>query len=334
MRVFVFVNQVQEIGYRQTTALLIAAYCRLGAEVYLADVDGLSMLGAKLEQPNRSIQFSAFAIQIPVLDSCDSNSIAKFAEMAEANQFSNVTIEMGDLVCIRTNPGRDTDRVSLHSAFLDLCCVAKLNGIRIVNDPSRLSFFASKASVALLPLEYRPEMLVTNNLKAAVQFIEESGFDCVVKPLMGSRGNNVLKIASSSPDTERLVREQLQSQSIVIQHLVESDVPGDKRVVVVNGKLLEYGDHVAGIHRIPTAGDFRANLHAGGTAEPLRLSTFERDAALAAGSLLFDNGIQLAGIDLIAGKVIEFNVFSTGGIFDANRFANFDFATEIAKRLR
>ncbi len=46
-----------------------------------------------------------------------------------------------------------------------------------------------------------------------------------------------------------------------------------------------------------------------------------------------DSGIQLAGIDLIGNKVIEFNVFSTGGLYDANQFAGLDFADLIVRAL-
>ena len=45
MRVFVVVNRVVEIGYRQTTALLIASLINQGHEVQLANVDGFSFVG-------------------------------------------------------------------------------------------------------------------------------------------------------------------------------------------------------------------------------------------------------------------------------------------------
>ena len=71
----------------------------------------------------------------------------------------------------------------------------------------------------------------------------------------------------------------------------------------------------------------------GGSAEPLSLSTQERETIEHSASLLLQNGIVLAGIDLIGAKVIEFNVFSTGGIYDACHFAGFDFADKIVSEL-
>ena len=43
MRIFVAVNRIDEIGYRQTTALLIAAFVRLGHTVSLAGVADFSV---------------------------------------------------------------------------------------------------------------------------------------------------------------------------------------------------------------------------------------------------------------------------------------------------
>jgi glutathione synthase len=330
MRVFVFVNRVQEIGPRQTTALLIAALHRQGHEVWLADVDGISLVGSNVAQ---QIQLQADVIKLHIAEPFDSAAVASFAESINSSSFSELAITTDDLILIRTNPGRDLDNSGKHGLFLELCKIAKSFGIRVVNDPTNLAFFASKTAVALLPQQFRPEMLVTHKFDEAVAFIKDMNRECVIKPVLGSRGNNVIRISEATDGLQHEMAARFGDQSIVIQRFIDCDEPGDKRVVVLGGKLIEHNGHLAGIHRIPAAGDFRANLHAGGQAQPLTLSDAQRDAALTAASILYHNGIQLAGIDLIGTKVIEFNVFSTGGLFDANSFANFDFAENIISSL-
>ena len=330
MRVFFFVNQVQEIGPRQTTALLIAAFHRRGHEVWLADVDGVSLVGSNATM---QLQLRADCLRLDLPTNADSTAVAQFAETVSGDSHSELAIGQADVILIRTNPGRDLENRGKHNLFLELCQIAKSLGIRVVNDPANLSFFASKAAIALLPQQYRPQMLVTHKFDEAVTFAIDLGRECVIKPVLGSRGNNVIRISGATDRLEEELVNRFGNQSIVIQEFIDANEPGDKRVVVMNGKLIEHNGHLAGIHRIPAAGDFRANLHAGGQAQPLSLSSEQREAALTAASILFDHGIQLAGIDLMGTKIIEFNVFSTGGLFDANRFASCDFAESICDEL-
>ena len=327
MRIFVFVNQVHEIGFRQTTALLIAAFARLDHEVYLANVDGLSVHCSDLVDP--LLISDAIKLEIEGKER-SSRTVAEFVATVPNASFQTIEIGAQDTIVIRTNPGRDLSRSAVHSLFLESCQIAKTRGVRVINDPDRLSFFASKAAISVLPEKYRPKMLVTNNPESAANFIRNSNDDFVVKPLQGSRGENVIRVDSTSGNLKKML-SQYNGKSLVVQQFIRSDELGDKRVVVLNGRLLEHDEHIGGIQRVPAEGDFRANLHAGGTARPLRLTYDQRESALAAAAILQNVGIQLAGIDLIGNKVIEFNVFSTGGLYNANEFSKFDFTEMIAR---
>ena len=327
MRVFVFVNRVNEIGYRQTTAMLIAAAVRLGHEVFLADVNGLSLC-------QNGTRLNAVAVRCQNASSTINNlSVAKFAEESDQHHFETTEICGGDTILIRTNPGRDIERNSQHQNFILVCQNATKLGVIVVNDPFQLDFFASKAAINCLPKAHRPVTIVARDFETALEFWNDAKCDCVVKPLVGSRGQGVTQIRSDDKASVELLKNLVDSKGIVIQHFVKTEELGDKRVVVLDGKLLEHGYHIAGIHRVPAPGEFRANIHTGATAQPLTLSSSQKKAALYAASLLLKNGIRLAGIDLVDDQVIEFNVFSTGGLYDANRFANFDFSDEIVQML-
>ena len=234
-------------------------------------------------------------------------------------------IRTDDIVLIRTNPGRDLQRSNLHRAFLHWCRIAVSCGIRVINHPEKLDFYASKAAVLSLPEAFRPAMLVSNDHDQIASFIKDLGCDCVIKPLTGSRGENVIRVHPSTSELKHLLSTVYTNQSVAVQQFVESDEPGDQRVVVLDGEVIRHGRHVAGIHRIPAKGDFRANLHAGGKAAPLQLTARQFDCVHHAARMLYNDGIRLAGIDLVGHKVIEFNVYSTGGMYDANRFAQTDF---------
>ena len=75
------------------------------------------------------------------------------------------------------------------------------------------------------------------------------------------------------------------------------------------------------------------NLHTGGTAHRDTLDDSARTTAEYAAKLLNDHGIWLAGVDLIGDKIIEFNVFSTGGLSSAEQFAGLNFSDAIVGEL-
>lgn len=326
MRIFVFVNRLQELGFRQTTALLVASLVRQQHEVWLSNFDTLSA-SAIVGQP----AFTTRAIEVPSKIDCQGELVEQTAQSGGPGSIQS--IEASDLMLIRTNPGRDTSRTQIHESFLHLCTDAQSAGIRVVNSPEKLRYFASKASLVSIPARFRPAMIVTRDFEQIVEFVKNASADCVAKPLFGSRGENVIRVSKSTSDLETKLTSTFGETTLVVQQFVESDHPGDKRVICVGGKILELDGHIAGIERHPASDDFRANLHAGGSAHMLSLSEDARTSAQYAARLLMKQGIWLAGVDLIGDKIIEFNVFSTGGLYDSIRFSNVRFDDVIAERL-
>ena len=330
MNVYVFVNSVPEIGPRQTTAMLIAALVRSGHRVHVADVESISIQASgdcktvfakTVIAKSKRVSAAAFS----------SHDVAHFA--AVAKDFSPVEIQPGDSIFIRTNPGRDKVRANQHAAFLAICRVAESLGIRVINSAKHLQFFASKASLLQLDSRYIPASLLSSCVETIAAFARRFEDGCVLKPTSGSRGEGVIRLDSEAPELEVKIAQSLAGGDVICQEFVPQKVPGDKRVVVLNGKILILEGHPAGIERRPAANDFRANLHAGGTAHPLTLSKAEEKAANFAAQILQQSGILLAGVDLIGGRIIELNVFSTGGLFDAERFTQQHFTNAIVSAL-
>lgn len=321
------VNRFADITYRQTTALLAASFRRLGESVVVAEVASVTA-----RTRDNTVEFSIRGIALPP-EATISQQVADLF-VAPANDAPEVfALSAEDVVLIRTNPGRDSARHSLHGTFLELMMIAEESGVNVVNRPANLLRFASKSSLLMLDRKYRPEMLVSSDADEVIDFVQAAPSDCIVKPLLGSRGENVLRVSKESPDLAMLITETFGNMQVVAQHFFDANHPGDRRVVVLDGQILESAGGIAGIERHPAAGDFRANLHAGGSAHPLSLPTGERESATAAAQLLADHGIRLAGVDMIGDKIIEFNVFSTGGLYDGNRFAGTDFSETIVRQL-
>jgi len=76
----------------------------------------------------------------------------------------------------------------------------------------------------------------------------------------------------------------------MVQRFVKEAHGADIRCFVVGGKV------VAAMKRQARRGEFRANLHKGGSAEEVQVSPQERDMALMACEII---GLNVAGVDII-----------------------------------
>ncbi len=323
MRVVVVINRFAELKARQTTAMLIAAFVARGEDVFVSEVDSLAVRdgSAGLEFICETVRVSASSISSDLV-----------ANGLIVDALEPVQLAKGDLLFLRTNPGRDPERIGVHERCLQLANIARTLGVCVLNRPDQLTRFSSKASLFELDPAFRPAGIVTSRIEDVLAFAGECEGPCVVKPLMGSRGRDVVKLTPHDADAVDAATKVMARSPVICQEFVHWDQPGDVRLVVLNGEPLTVDGSVAAIHRLPPAGEFRANLHTGGTAQPITPDEPMLAAATHAAQLLNQHGIWLAGIDLIGPKIIETNVFSTGGLFDAQRFYDRDFAARIVGR--
>ena len=124
----------------------------------------------------------------------------------------------------------------------------------------------------------------------------------VVKLLEGTQGMGVV-LAETRKAAESVIGAFRQlDANILVQRFVKEAGGSDIRAFVVGGKV------VAAMMRTAAPGEFRSNLHRGGTAEVVRLSRAERSAAVKAAKAV---GLNVAGVDLLRADegpvVIEVN---------------------------
>lgn len=124
----------------------------------------------------------------------------------------------------------------------------------------------------------------------------------IVKLLESTQGKGVVlaetrKAAESVIDAFRGLRA-----NFLVQDFVKEAAGEDIRCLVIAGKV------VAAMKRTGAEGDFRSNLHRGGSAVAVRISKDERDAAVRAARAF---GLGVAGVDLLRAtsgpKVLEVN---------------------------
>ncbi|MFQ5420279.1 MAG: RimK family alpha-L-glutamate ligase [Anaerolineae bacterium] len=129
----------------------------------------------------------------------------------------------------------------------------------------------------------RPEMLYN-----AVHSV--GGTPVIIKLIQGTQGRGVLLAPNFSTVAAVLERLKRVRKQILVQEYVAESKGQDTRVIVVGDEC------VAAMTRIAAEGEFRANLHMGGTAVPAELDDQTRQLALAAARA---HGLAVAGVDLI-----------------------------------
>lgn len=180
----------------------------------------------------------------------------------------------------------------------------------VFNNPAALRNFNEKIGIFQFP-KFIPKTIVTKRYEEIKKFSDEQG-TIVLKPLERSSGQEVIILNKKDKNRNSLLEILTQNESrfIMAQKYLPAVRKGDKRICILNGKI------VGMYNRIAHASDYRSNLHSGGTATKTTLTAAEHKICTTIAETLRDQGIYFAGIDMIGGYVTEINVTSPGGGFE------------------
>jgi len=148
------------------------------------------------------------------------------------------------------------------------------------------------------------------------------GAPLLVKVLKSTQGNGVV-LAETKKAAESLINAFRGLEAdFLVQEFIKEASGSDIRCFVVGGRV------VAAMERKAAAGEYRSNLHRGGTAELIRLRPDERKLATKAAQVM---GLDVAGVDIIRSNhgplVLEVN--SSPGLEGIERATGKDIAGAI-----
>lgn len=119
------------------------------------------------------------------------------------------------------------------------------------------------------------------------------GTPLVVKLIEGTQGVGVV-LAETKKAAESLIQAFMGiNANIIVQEFIEESKGSDIRCFVVGDKV------VAAMKRQAEPGEFRSNIHQGGSAVVTKITKAERVAAVKAVKAM---GLELAGVDLLRSK--------------------------------
>ncbi len=144
----------------------------------------------------------------------------------------------------------------------------------------------------------------------------------IIKLLESTQGTGVV-LAQTRKAAESVIGAFRQlDANILVQEFIKEAGGSDVRAFVVGGRV------VASMERHAAPGEYRSNLHRGGTANPVKLTAKERNTAIRAARKM---GLTVAGVDLLRSDrgplVMEVN--SSPGLEGIETTTGVDIAGEI-----
>ncbi len=170
-----------------------------------------------------------------------------------------------------------------------------------------------------------PVTTFAHDPKVAEEVIElAGGAPLVIKLLEGTQGLGVVLA-----DTERSAKSVIEAfratnTNILVQEFIKEAGGTDIRAIVVGGKV------IAAMKRSGAEGEFRSNLHRGGSAAVVKLSPEERSTAIRAAKAM---GLAVCGVDMLRANhgpvVMEVN--SSPGLEGVEKATGLDIAGTIVE---
>ncbi|MFA9485817.1 MULTISPECIES: glutathione synthase [unclassified Moraxella] len=221
-----------------------------------------------------------------------------FYELGDKNTVKETDF---DVILMRKDPPFDM-RFLYALYLLDF---AKRAGVLVVNDPTSVKECNEKLFATQFPHLMTPTV-VSQKQSHLREFIK-THHDVIVKPLDGMGGMGIFRLMTDSPNIGATLELLTQNESLPImaQKFIPAITEGDKRILIVGGKVVDYC-----LARIPMTGETRGNLAAGGTGVAMPLTERERALANEVAPILLKKGLYFVGLDVIGGFITEINVTS------------------------
>jgi glutathione synthase len=294
------------------TVGMMTATQALGAEVWVCGPEKLAVADGRVTAKARSIGLRgahrngdhSWVVEPTWYDEIDRDLLDVAADV--------------DLVQLRIDP--PVDARYLHTTYLlDLVEAA---GIRVVNRPEGVRAMHEKI-VALKFPHLCPRTLVSADVRAVREFVAAVGA-VVIKPVDGFAGTDVWLVHDDAAALA-LVESATQAgtRHVIAQAYLADVEAGNKRLFVLDG------DIVGAVLRRPSPGDFRI----GPPVAVAEVDEGDRRIVDALAPLLAQHGITVAGIDVIAGRLIEVNVTCPGGMHKTDALLGTDISGAIMRRL-
>ena len=179
------------------------------------------------------------------------------------------------------------------------------NKVRIINDPTSIRNVSEKLYSAKYK-KFMPKTIFSQDIVEIKKFFRLNK-NVIVKPIHSFSGNDILLLNKFD---QKIINKFIKKHNyIMCQKFISNIKNGDKRVFIINGKV------VGAISRVPKKGSFLSNLSKGATPINAVLTKKELKISKLIANDLKQENIYFSGIDFIDQKLNgDINVTSPTGL--------------------
>ncbi|MEX0605753.1 MAG: glutathione synthase [Marinobacter sp.] len=206
-----------------------------------------------------------------------------------------------DVILMRQDP--PVDREFLMATYI--LEAAELAGALIVNPPAALRDCNEKLFATQFE-DCTPPLIVTRSAARLKAFHAEHR-DVIMKPVDGMGGRSIFRVKEGDANLGVIIETLTQNgeHQAMAQKFIPQISEGDKRILLIEGEPVPYA-----LARIPSHGENRGNLAAGGRGEGRELTDRDREICARVAPAIKEKGLIFVGIDVIGDYLTEINVTS------------------------
>jgi len=292
MKFLFLMNPLETVIFEKDTTLMmmLGAHAR-GHEVYFLPEDGISLVEGK-------VYFHVTKV-IP-----QKNIHSPFKKEYTTR------LAQDDIHAVFIRPDPPVDEQYLTNTWaLDLLP----KHIAVINNPSGIRAVNEKVWVSQFT-DITPPTIICANKGDLLDFIAKHK-NIIAKPTNAFGGTSVFHIEKGSTNTN-VILETLTgryNQAIVVQKYIPESKNGDKRILLLDGKIL------GAMLRMHEEGEHRNNLFAGGKPMPATINANDKKIVSILKPHLQKLGLYFVGIDILGDYLIEVNVTSPTCLQEMNR---------------
>ena len=211
-----------------------------------------------------------------------------------------LNLEICKFILIRQDPPFNLEYIST-TYILDQI----KNKVKIVNNPTSIRNVSEKLYSAKYK-KFMPNTIFSQNIDEIKDFFKVNK-NVIIKPIHSFSGNDILLL--NKFDQKKISRFIKKHDHIMCQRFLPKIKYGDKRVFIINGKV------VGAISRVPKKSSFLSNLSKGAIPVNTKLTKKELKISKLIAKDLKQENIYFSGIDFIDQKLNgDINVTSPTGL--------------------
>ncbi|MDN6319663.1 MAG: glutathione synthase [Marinobacter sp.] len=285
VRLGIVMDPIEDIHFKKDSslAMLLAAQNR-GWDIEYMELPDLYMEGSRAMARTRSL-----TVQM------DPNNWHSFGATRDR--------ALGDLDVILMRKDPPVDREFLIATYI--LESAEQQGALVVNPAATLRDCNEKLFATQFE-DLTPPVLVSRSAKRFRDFYAEHG-DVIMKPVDGMGGQSIFRIKQNDFNLGVIIETLTNygAHQAMAQKYIPEISDGDKRILMIEGEAVPYS-----LARIPSQGENRGNLAAGGRGEGRELTARDREICARVAPVIKKKGLMFVGLDVIGDYLTEINVTS------------------------